>query len=131
MQYQRALLFTTLAVLAGPPTLAHHGQAAYGRETVTLDATVTEFRFINPHAQLSFDVVTESGEVQHWTGAATAPNKLARAGWTKTTLEPGDKIEITGRPGRNDAHAMHIMQIVMADGHPLQMRERLDGLFVP
>ena len=46
-------------------------------------------------------------------------------------LEPGDKIEITGRPGRNVAHAMHIMQIVMADEYSLQMRERLDGLFVP
>jgi hypothetical protein len=131
MNSQRPLLLTILFMLCVPPALAHHGQAAYTRETVTLDATVTGFRFINPHAQLAFDVETESGEVQHWTGAMTAPNKLARAGWTKSTLKPGDGITITGRPGRNDAHAMHIMQIVMADGRPLQMREMLDGQVLP
>ena len=75
--------------------------------------------------------IAESGDVQHWTGAVTAPNKLARAGWTKSTLKPGDEVEITGRPGRNGAHAMHIMRIVMADRHALQMREQLDGITLP
>ena len=131
MRFRHAPAITMLTVLAIPPALAHHGQAAYTRETVTLEATVTEFRFINPHAQLGFDVETASGEVQRWIGAMTAPNKLARAGWTKSTLKPGDEITITGRPGRNDAHAMHIMQIVMADGRPLQMREMLDGVVLP
>ena len=125
-------LITVLALLIGHPALAHHGQAAYGNETVTLNATVTEFRFVNPHARVSFDVTTDSGEIQHWSGALTAPNKLARAGWTKSTLEPGDEIEITGRRGRNNAHAMHIGQIIMAeDGHVLQLREELDGRVLP
>ncbi len=121
-------LVTALAM----PVLAHHGGAAYGNEIVTLNATVTEFRFANPHVRVSFDVATESGEVQHWIGSLTAPNKLARAGWTKSTLEPGDSIEITGRRGRNGAHAMQIRQIVMAeDGHVLQLREQLDGRTLP
>ena len=125
-------LISILTLLMGYPALAHHGQAAYGNETVTLSGTVTEFRFVNPHVRVSFDVVTDSGETQHWTGALTAPNKLARAGWTKSTLEPGDEIEITGRRGRNNAHAMHIGQIVMAeDGHALQLREQLDGRTLP
>ena len=125
-------LILVLTLLMGHPALAHHGQAAYGNETVTLNATVTEFRFVNPHARVSFDVVSESGETQHWIGALTAPNKLARAGWTKSTLEPGDEIEITGRRGRNGANAMHIGQIVMAaDGDVLQLREQLDGRTLP
>ena len=125
-------LISILTLLMGYPALAHHGQAAYGNETVTLNATVTEFLFVNPHARVSFDVTTDSRETQHWTGALTAPNKLARAGWTKSTLVPGDEIEITGRRGRNGAHAMHIGQIVMAkDGHVLQLREQLDGRVIP
>lgn len=131
MSFRNVCAIAMLTVLAIPPTLAHHGQAAYSRETMTLDATVTEFRFVNPHAQLGFDVESASGEVQRWIGAMTAPNKLARAGWTKSTLKPGDEITITGRPGRNGAHAMHIMQIVMADGRPFQMREMLDGRVLP
>ena len=131
MRFRHTPAIAMLAALAIPPALAHHGQAAYTRETVTLSGTGTEFRFINPHAQLAFDAETVSGEIQHWIGAMTAPNKLARAGWTKSTLQPGDEITITGRPGRNDAHAMHIMRIVMADGHALQMREMLDGSVLP
>ena len=61
-----------------------------------------------PLAQIAFDVVTYSGEVQHWMGAVTAPNKLARAGWTKSTLKPGDEIELSGRRGWNNAQSMHV-----------------------
>jgi hypothetical protein len=132
MKHGHALLFATLAALMSMPTLAHHGQAAYDRNArLTLTGTVTEFRFINPHAQIAFDVVTESGEIQHWMGAVTSPNKLARAGWSKSTLQPGDVIEVSGLGGRNDARSMHINQIVTADGHTMQMREQIDGRTIP
>ena len=61
-----------------------------------------------PLAQIAFDVVTYSGEVQHWMGAVTAPNKLARAGWTKSTLKPGDEIDLSGRRGWHNAQAMDV-----------------------
>ena len=127
-----ALLFAIFASLTAMPTLAHHGQAAYDRSArLTLTGTVTEFRFINPHAQIAFDVVTDSGEVQHWKGAVTSPNKLARAGWSKSTLKPGDEIEVTGLGGWNDARSMHVNRIVTADGHALQMREQIEGRTIP
>jgi hypothetical protein len=64
-------------------------------------------------------------------GAVTAPNKLARAGWTKSTLKPGDIIELIGLGGWNDAQAMHVNQIITADGHAHQMREQIDGRNIP
>ena len=132
MKRQQSLLLALLATVVALPALAHHGQAAYDRSArLTLTGTVTEFRFINPHAQIAFDVVTDSGEVQHWMGAVTAPNKLARAGWTKSTLEPGDEIELSGYRGWNDAQAMHVNQIVTGDGRALQMREQIDGRTLP
>jgi len=132
MKHAHALLFATLAALISMPTLAHHGQAAYDRDvTITISGVVTEFRFTNPHVRVLFDVINQSGEVEQWIGAATAPNKLARAGWTKSTLKPGDEIELSGRRGRSDAKAMHINQIVTADGRALQMREQIDNRNVP
>jgi hypothetical protein len=69
---------------------AHHGTAAYDTvNPLTLKGTVTDFRFINPHCQVYFDIKNDKGEVEHWQGELTAPNKLARAGWTKHTLNPG------------------------------------------
>ena len=98
MRTKRLILCAAAAtMLAGTIASAHHGRAAYGEHMVTLDATVTEFKFINPHVQIYFDVTAEGGEIQHWQGELTAPNKLARGGWTKTTLVPGSEIQISGR----------------------------------
>lgn len=114
------------AGLAGGAALAHHGRASYSDEIVTLDATVTEFRFVNPHVQIYFDITNESGEVEHWQGELTAPNKLARGGWTKNTLTPGDQIQITGRAARNDGHSVAINEIIMPNGESIPLWEVLD-----
>ena len=114
------------ALLAGTAASAHHGRAAYGNEDVTLQATVTEFKFINPHVQVYFDVTSEAGELQHWQGEMTAPNKMARGGWTKQTLLPGDEIRITGRSARNSGHSVVINEIIMPDGESIPLREVLD-----
>jgi hypothetical protein len=115
-----------IAGLAGGAALAHHGRASYSDEIITLDATVTEFRFVNPHVQIYFDITNESGEVEHWQGELTAPNKLARGGWTKNTLTPGDQIQITGRAARNDGHSVAINEIIMPNGESIPLWEVLD-----
>ena len=106
--------------------LAHHGRASYSNEEVTLQATVTEFRFVNPHVQIYFDIRNEEGEIEHWQGELTAPNKLARGGWTKSTLEPGDEIQINGRAARNYGHSVAINEIIMPDGESIPLWEVLD-----
>ena len=105
-------------------TFAHHGTAAYDtKNPVTLKATVTDFRFINPHCQIYFDVTNDKGEVEHWQGELTAPNKLARAGWTKRSLMPGDQITVTGPVGKNSGHSMWIQKLIGPDGQPKQLSE--------
>jgi hypothetical protein len=112
-------------LIVGTATLAHHGRAAYSTDTISLQATVTEFRFVNPHVQLYFDITTEDGEVQHWQGELTAPNRLARGGWKKSMFEPGDEIKITGLLSRNGAHAVLIQEILRPDGESIPLREVL------
>ena len=81
-----------------------------------MQATITEFRFVNPHVQIYFDITGEDGELQHWRGEITAPNRLARAGWTKTTLQPGDKVKIGGDRAINGSNAVRISELILADG---------------
>ena len=38
------------------PLGAHHGFAAYTDERITVSATITDYRFVNPHVQLYFDI---------------------------------------------------------------------------
>ncbi len=126
MNTKRYLLaFGTAALLASTiAARAHHGRASYSDEIVTLEATVTEFRFINPHVQIYFDITNEAGEIEHWQGELTAPNRLARAGWTKTTFVPGDKLTISGEAARNDGKSVAIREIIM-NGESLPLRETI------
>lgn len=121
------LMTTGLAALAvWVPTLAHHGFAAYLNERVTVQATMTELRFVNPHVQLYFDVTNADGEIEHWQAELTAPNKLARGGWTKNTLRPADQIQISGEIARNGGRSIRIREIITANGESLPLWEILD-----
>lgn len=121
------LMTTGLAALAvWVPTLAHHGFAAYSNERVTVQATMTELRFVNPHVQLYFDVTNADGEIEHWQAELTAPNKLARGGWTKNTLRPADQIQISGEIARNGGRSIRIREIITANGESLPLWEILD-----
>src|ERR1700733_12370141 len=83
-----------IAALSGAPLRAHHGGAAYDHNTTsTLKATVTEFRFTNPHVQIYFDVTDDKGIVTHWAGECPwDPGMLSRYGWDKNLIKPGDHI---------------------------------------
>jgi hypothetical protein len=70
-----------------------------------------------------FDTKTKEGAMEQWSGWLTAPNKLARAGWSKKTLVPGDSIEITGTPHKGGSHILQIRKLVAPDGKELPLFE--------
>ena len=103
-----------MAVAAVGIGQAHHGSAAYGETTVTLSGVVTEFKFVNPHVLVLWDVKDESGALQHWSGERSGPNSMARErGWNRNTIKPGDQVTITGRPAINRSHTMAISKILL------------------
>lgn len=114
-------------LLSAGPVFAHHGTAAYDTsKAVTLKGTVTEFEFINPHCEIYWEAKSETGETEKWQGELTAPNKLSRAGWTKTTLKPGDSITVTGYRTKNGSHAIWIRNLLGPDGTALPLSENQD-----
>src|SRR5580700_11727189 len=118
-----ASLVVSLLAACGP-LFAHHGTAAYDtKNIVTVKGTMTDFRFINPHVQLFFDVKNDKGEVENWQAELTAPNKLARAGWDKHTLKAGDSITASGYVSKGDAHTMWINKLIGPDGEALHLFE--------
>ncbi len=124
---RHALLLVFMAVVlvfGARPLLAHHGAAAFETtKTVTVTGVMTKFVFQNPHSQLYFEVKNDKGETEEWNGEITAPNKLARAGWTKGTLKPGDKVTISGNQAKNGAHMLWIRSIVGPTGEQLPLSE--------
>jgi hypothetical protein len=103
---------------------AHHGTAAYDTsKMLTFKATVTDFRFINPHSQVYFDIKSDKGEVEHWQGELTAPNKLARAGWSKHSLKAGDQITVSGYAPKGGGQSLWIQKLVGPDGKAMELHE--------
>ena len=102
------------------PVFAHHGTASYDTSMmVTVKGTLTDFKFINPHVLLFLDVKDQKGNLQKWQGELTSPNHLERAGWTRTSLKPGDQITISGYPAKSGADSMWIAKVLLSDGTPL------------
>ena len=108
-------------LFAGPQKVfAHHGVATYDmRNTIVLKGVVTSFKFINPHAEIYFDVKDDKGTVEHWIGEATTPNMLARRGWNKEVLKPGDQVTITGNRSKDSSPSMRVQKVVFPDGRVL------------
>jgi hypothetical protein len=109
------------------PAFAHHGAASYdSKKLTTLKATVTEFRYINPHSEIFFDVVDSSGKTQKWTAEAVSVASLSRYGWTKNTLKPGDQISITGNLAKNGSYTMRLSSLVLPTGKVLSVERAED-----
>jgi hypothetical protein len=102
----------SLLVFSGP-VFAHHGAAAYDvGKTTTLTGTATAFEFVNPHVLITMDVKDASGKVTSWKGELTSPNRLERAGWTKSTIKPGDQLTMTGGTAKSGASTMWINKLL-------------------
>src|SRR3954453_16981682 len=79
----------------------HHGWAEFDEKTeLTLEGTVTDFHYVNPHCVVEFTLTDEKGHVQKWQGEFSNPGVLSRKGWNAASLQPGDKLTVTGHPAR-------------------------------
>src|ERR1700758_1216235 len=97
MKKDRAMrFFPALAALGAfvlpAVALAHHSGAMFdATQTVTLDGTVKEFQWTNPHSWLQLVVPDNKGGTKEWSLELVSLNVLAHNGWKPGTLKPGDK----------------------------------------
>lgn len=109
------------ALIVALPVSAHHGFAAFGSQILTIEGTVTEWYWANPHCLLKLNVMSDSGEVMQWVTETQAPANMIDAGWRKNDLQPGDEVTVTLRPARNGNPVGAIVRVEFADGRTLQV----------
>ena len=81
------------------PSFAHHSTAMFewGASKPLTNLTVERWEWTNPHTFLY--VRDESG--QRWAFEGMSPNHLVRYGWSRRSVQPGDKINLTYYPLRD------------------------------
>ena len=124
------LLGAAVALGLVAPAFAHHSPAAFEtNKTVTLTGTVKEFRWQNPHSWIEIVVPNEKGQDVLWAVELTSPTYLVRSGWKSTTIKPGDKVTVVGRPLKSgEAGSAIFTSVTLADGRTLTERPaRLGG----
>jgi hypothetical protein len=89
-------------LLASSPAFAHHGTAGYDMDKIiTLKGTISSFNWSNPHVVIHIAVKNDKSESQDWIVELAAPSMLARGGWTKNSLKPGDEVVAETHPAKN------------------------------
>lgn len=103
----------TLAVALAMSASAHHSFAVYfdPEDTVTLNGTVTSFRFTNPHGTVVLDV-----DGQEWRAETNAPVVLRRRGWDRGSLRPGENVTLTGWRSRDGRRYIRLQSARDASG---------------
>ena len=112
------LMVVIMALAAGAAAYAHHSFAAEFLEdqTRTIEGTVTEVWFKNPHVRYYIDITNDDGESESWDVRGSSPTILVRRGWTPKTIQEGDRIRVHGHLGRDGRKLMSWIYVELEDG---------------
>lgn len=111
-----AAIAATVALYA-PSALAHHSFAMFDAEkTKTLEGTVKEFQWTNPHSWILLMVDNAQGQAEQWAIEMGGPAGLARQGWVPKTLAPGMKVKTVIHPLRDGNNGGQFMAVTLPDG---------------
>jgi Family of unknown function (DUF6152) len=111
-------------VVAPVGSFAHHGSSNYDMsKSTSVKGTVRQFAFINPHSAIYVEAKDDKGSVEQWLVEADSPNNLARNGWSRDSLKPGDQVTIVGNRLKDGSKVMRLQKIIFSDGRELKPRE--------
>ncbi len=114
MKGKSLLLAAALSMTAFAASAHHSFTATYDEnKTITIEGTLVQFMFRNPHAFVHVMAPDDNGVMQRWGVEWGGAGALAGQGVTRDSLKAGDHVIITGNPGRN------------AEDHRLRMRSLL------
>ena len=121
-QNGRRMRWFTLFVLGGfaSATHAHHSSAMFdAQQSVTLNGTVKQFQWSNPHCWIQVMVNDKTGPVE-WSVEMGSPSQLFRGGWRPTILHAGETIVVVVHPMRDGSKGGQFVSATHADGTPIE-----------
>ena len=117
------LLALSLALTQTQTSHSHHSFAAEftADDPITIEGVVTEIWFRNPHARYYIDVTLDNGTVEQWDTRAGSPSLMTRRGWTRDSIEVGDRVVLYGHRAHDPARKLlSIIWVELDDGTRLE-----------
>lgn len=117
----KTIVAVVLLLLAGSVP-AHHSYAMFdGSRTLSVSGTVAKLEWMNPHVFVWLYVPNPKTKVGYdlYVFENGSPNVLARLGWTRTSLTPGEKIVVEYWPLKDGRNGGHFTKTVYPDGRVL------------
>jgi hypothetical protein len=112
-----------VAVTLALPAAAHHSFAMFdsAKET-TLQGTVKEVQWTNPHAWVQLLVAGPDGKTTEWSIECASPNALKRQGWRGTSIKSGDRVTVIIHPLKSGEPGGSLVILTLPDGSQLGRR---------
>ena len=100
---------------------AHHAFAAEfdSKKVLTLEGTVVQMEWTNPHAWLTIKV-EKDGKAEQWALELGPPNLLFRNGYRKNSLLPEMKVKVVGFGSRDGSNTLNVDTVTLSDGRVLK-----------
>ena len=118
-----AILFTVCLLAGGTSLHAHHSMAGFdATKRVTIEGTVTQVNWTNPHSLFYVEgklAGAADAPAKKWVFEGPAPGGLLKQGWTKESLNVGDKITLIGNPSKGGSAFALLKEVVTAAGKHL------------
>jgi hypothetical protein len=99
------------------PSAAHHSYVMFDHgKTATIQGTVAKIDWSDPHVYFWLYVANDKGAYDLYALESASVNNLARRGWTKSTIQTGEKVTIAYHPLKDGRNGGSFVQATHADG---------------
>ena len=123
-----ALALVATAALAAP-ALAHHSYAMFDNSReLEIKGTVQEWQWTSPHTWLYLVVPNpKGGEPIKYSVEGGNPGLLRRQGFTKGSMQPGDKVTVYVSPLKSGQNGGALDAVMLPNGKLLGERNKIFG----
>ena len=114
MKTRMAAALGALGLILAGPAGAHHAFAMFDtNRELTLEGTVKEFQWTNPHTWVQLLVKDGAGKEVEWSIEGSSPNNLARFGWSRNSLKSGDHVQAIVHPLKDGSIGGSLVKITV------------------
>jgi hypothetical protein len=100
---------------------AHHSTAEFDyTKQLSIQGTVKEVQWTNPHSYIQLMVAGESGATVQWSVEIGSPSLNINMGWRKDSVKAGDVVTMNLSPARNGKPYGTLRVLTLADGTKLE-----------